>query len=65
LAPIRETAVRHGELAGLAVASGEAAALAADDGFHFVSIGDDSSFLQEAARSALGIATERLRGAAQ
>ena len=59
LADIREAAVRHGKFVGLAVASGEAAALAAADGFHFVGIGGDSSFLHDGARNELRAATER------
>ena len=61
LATIREAAVRHGKFAGIAVASGEAAHLAAEDGFHFVAIGGDSSFLHEGARSELCKAVD-LRG---
>ena len=47
LVSIREAAVRHGKFAGIAVASGDAAHLAAEDGFDFVAIGGDSSFLHE------------------
>jgi 2-keto-3-deoxy-L-rhamnonate aldolase RhmA len=54
LLTIREAAVRHGKFAGIAVASGDAAHLAAEDGFDFVAIGGDSSFLHEGARSELG-----------
>jgi 4-hydroxy-2-oxoheptanedioate aldolase len=53
LVSIREAAVRHGKFAGIAVASGDAAHLAAEDGFDFVAIGGDSSFLHEGARSEL------------
>jgi 4-hydroxy-2-oxoheptanedioate aldolase len=53
LVKIREAAMRHGKYAGIAVASGDAAHLAAEDGFDFVAIGGDSSFLHDGARSEL------------
>ena len=48
---IRETAVRHGVAPGIHVADANAAARRIEEGWRFIAIGSEQSFMQQAARA--------------